>query len=318
MIAAAAKGVPLWPVSLARGVDVVGLGEICLDEVAIARRLPEPAGKAEMLEWRTEAGGQVATAVLAARRLGRSAAFIGAVGDDDAGVRVRTPLADAGVDLSAVRVLPGVSSQRAMIWIDEASGERTILSHRPKELALPAASVPVTLVARAGVLLVDGGHPEAACAAAEAAREAGVPVVLDADQTAAEPEAMLRRCDFPILPEDLARALYGSPEAALETLGAGGARLAVVTLGEGGAIAAGTAAASPIHSPALSITAVDTTGAGDAFHGAFCDAVLAGHDAAVTLQRANVAAGLNCLAVGAQGGLPTAAQLESALARAER
>jgi len=90
-----------------------------------------------------------------------------------------------------------------------------------------------------------------------------------------------------------------------------GARLAVVTLGEVGALA--RLGEREIESPAYCVPVLDTTGAGDVFHAAFVWALLEGMDAESCLRAANAAAGMNCRAVGAQGGLASRAELEAFL-----
>ena len=289
---------------------MVGVGQISLDQVGIAAPLPRPAGKARMQAWHERPGGQVATALLAAARLGRTTSFVGTVGDDDAADVVLDPLRAAGVALQHVRRVSGAATQRAMIWIDAATGERTVFWHREEGLALAPGEVPAALVATAGVLLVDAGDPAASLAAAQVARDAGRPVVLDADGEQNGLDELLAVADFPILSSELARARFGGEEAAVRKLAAR-ARLAVVTLGAEGAIACD---GDRLHrSPALAIAAVDTTGAGDAFHGAFCDAVFRGLGADAALSWSNAAAGLSCTGLGAQGGLPTHQEIERAL-----
>ena len=294
-------------------VDVLGIGQIALDQVGRATPLPKPAGKARMDAWQQHPGGQIATAVLAAARLGRRTAFVGTVGDDAAAEVALAPLAAAGVDLGGVRRVAGACTQSAMIWIDAETGERTVLWHREKALALEPADVPEAPVASAGVLLLDAGDPPAALAAAQVAREAGRPVVLDADGDSEGLEPLLAACDFPILSSELARSHFGGEEAAARELAAAGARLAVVTLGPEGALACD--GEHLLRAPGLRVATVDTTGAGDAFHGAFCDALLTGLGAQAALAWSNAVAGLNCTGQGAQGGLPTRTQVERLLSR---
>ncbi len=290
----------------------MGIGPISLDQVGVAQTLPVPAGKAPMTTWHVSTGGQVATALLCIRRLGRQTAFVSTVGDDEAATQVLAPLAAAGVDTSRVRTVRGAATQRAMIWVDAGSGERTVLWQRDTALTLSGADAPLALVAEAGLLLIDGGDPEASLPAAREAREHGVPVVMDADGDGPAVDELLALSDFPIVSGDWASQRWGSAESAVHALAAQGATLAVVTQGRHGAVAAG--AATPLlHAPALRIQPVDTTGAGDAFHGAFCDAVLGGAGAEEALRFSNAVAGLNCLHLGAQAGLPTRQTVESAL-----
>lgn len=308
---------PLWRArdAAAAAVDVIGIGQSSLDHVCLVDGLPELGGKARIAASLRMPGGQVATALLGCARLGLRCAFVGAVGDDEAGRAVLAPLARAGIDISAVRVVPGIATQIAVILVDRESGERTVLWHRDPALGLGVSHVSRAAITAARLLHLDGGDPEAGAFAAKAAREAGIPVLLDADTAAPGMSELLAHVDFPVVSKAFAAAFSGSedPREALRTLVHGGARMAVVTLGDQGALA--LVGERWLVSPAFSIAARDTTGAGDAFHAAFAFAVLEGLGPARTLRFANAAAALNCLALGAQGGLPTRGELERFLAR---
>ncbi|MDX1649589.1 MAG: PfkB family carbohydrate kinase [Myxococcota bacterium] len=255
-------------------------------------------------------GGQVATAARALARLGLRVGLVTSIGDDGAGERALAPLADDGVERVAVKRVPGAASQLAFILVDRTSGERTVLWHRDPRLALEPADLSRDDLTDVRLLHLDAGDPETAAWAAGVAREAGVPVLLDADAWSPELGPLLERVDFPIVSRELAEAL-GGPRAALEELAARGARFPVVTLGAEGCLAGAPPGRA---SPAFAVEARDTTGSGDVFHAAFGWALLEGLDAAGVLRAANAAAALSCRAVGAQGALPTREELEAFLA----
>ena len=125
---------------------------------------------------------------------------------------------------------------------------------------------------------------------------------------------MLRSVDFPIVSTQFAETRFGGAEEALRGLAGLGAHYPVVTLGERGAV--GGVGAARRASPAFDVEVKDTTGAGDVFHGAFVVAVLEGAGPERALRLANAAAAMNCRALGAQGGLPTRAELDAFLASA--
>jgi sugar/nucleoside kinase (ribokinase family) len=138
-------------------------------------------------------------------------------------------------------------------------------------------------------------------------------VVLDADSVVPGLEKLLARVDFPIVSRALAEAMSGSGglRGALRELCARGARLAVVTLGEHGALA--RTGERLIESPAFRVPVRDTTGAGDVFHAAFCFGLLEGLGWEEILRGANAAAAMSCRTLGAQGELPTRAELAAFL-----
>lgn len=311
-------GPPLWPARRTGGLDVVGVGQVCIDHVATVERLPGVGGKLRADQYTRLPGGQIATAMLACARLGLRAAFAGTLGDDEDARLALGPLRAAGVDLAGVRLRPGVCTQTSEIWIERASGERTIVWFRDPRLALRPDEVPRDAIAGARALHLDAGDLPAALAAARAARAAGVPIALDADAVAPGVEELLASVDFPVVSRSFAETLHGSSRLreALDRMLAAGARMAVVTLGEGGALA--RTRERWIESPGFEVEVRDTTGAGDAFHAGFLWALLEGLDAEGVLRAANAAAALNCRALGAQGGLPDRGELEAFLAGARR
>lgn len=303
----------LWPgaaAAAARPLDLIGVGQVSLDLVGVVERLPAFGGKRDLDAYASQPGGQVATAVLAASRLGLRVAWAGALGGDAAAETVLAPLRAAGVDVSGAVHVAGVPTRLAIVLVERASGERMVLCHRDPRLVLRPEALDRERIAATRVLHVDASDPEASLWAARVARKAGAAVMLDADATWEGQEALLRCVDFPIVSSEFAQSLSGTGRIrdGLKALSSFGARLAVITLGAGGAIAA--TAAGAFGSPAFRIAARDTTGAGDAFHGAFAGALVGGASAREALRRANAAAGHNCEAFGAQGGLPTSKELE--------
>jgi sugar/nucleoside kinase (ribokinase family) len=305
---------PLW--SEWRGthrVDVVGLGQCALDQVLLVDGTPEFTGKKRVVDLMRSPGGQIATGVLACTRLGLSGALLTAVGDDARSEAVLEPLAAAGVDLTGVRVVPGADSQLSVIVVDRETGERTVFWHRDSRLSMRVREVRREEIEQGRVLLLDAQDLELSTWAAGIARDAGNPVVLDADTPEPGIDALLRRVDFPIVSREFAEKHFGtrSPGDFLRGLTALGARLPIVTLGDRGAVAGGREGV--IESPAFQIDARDTTGAGDVFHAAFIWGLLEGMGEARILRAANAAAAMNCRALGAQGGLPNREELEDFL-----
>lgn len=305
---------PLWrerpgPFAL----DLIGFGQCSVDHVCLVDGLPPIGGKRAMAGYAVQPGGQIATAVLAAARLGLRGAFVGAVGDDAGGALALAPLARGGVDVTGVRRVAGAPTRLAVILVDLASGERTVLGHRDPRLCLRAEDLSAERIASARCLLTDGEDPEAAAHVARAARAAGVPVVVDVDAGGDELEPLLAATDFPVVSRSFAEWFGGdgTVRSGLARLVGLGARMAVATLGEHGCLA--LLGEREIASPGFAITPRDTTGAGDVFHAAFVWGLLEGLAPEPLLRAANAAAALACCALGAQGGLPTRAELEAFL-----
>ena len=305
---------PLWRErSGVADVDLLGIGQCSVDHVCTVEGLPPFGGKRAMLAYQVLPGGQVATALLAGARLGLRSAFVGATGADAGAALALAPLQAAGVDVAGVRRIAGAETRLAVILVDRASGERTVLGYRDPRIRLGAADVPEAALARARCLLVDGEDPDAAAHAARRARAAGLPVLVDVDTVAPELEPLLAAADFPVVSRSFAEAYGGDGRvrSGLARLVAQGARMAVATLGEHGCLA--LLGDREIASPAFAVALRDTTGAGDVFHAAFAWGLLEGLAPEPLLRAANAAAALSCRALGAQGGLPTRAELAAFL-----
>jgi sugar/nucleoside kinase (ribokinase family) len=310
----AADTKPLWRERDARrSVDVLGIGQNSYDQVARVDVFPTFASKTAATSFEAFPGGQIAGAVHACARLGLRAAWVSSVGDDGAADVVLESLRSAGVDVSEVRRIKGAQTQNALILVHGASGERTVIWHRDARLALKATDLRRTSIQRARALHLDASDPDVAVWAAKIARRAGIPVVLDADHYRPELEPLLGLVDFPIVSREFAETYTtgGAVRDTLARLCVAGARLSVVTLGAIGALA--KTGDRVIESPGFRVEPSDTTGAGDAFHGAFIWAVLAEFDAERALGFANAAGALCCREAGAQAGHPTRAELEAFL-----
>jgi sulfofructose kinase len=292
---------------------VLGVGECSLDTWLEVDALPAPGGKTAVADWRELPGGQVATATLAAARLGLRAAYAGVVGDDAAAQRVLAPLRAASVDCSRVRVASQARTRAAVIVVERASGERAVLGYRDPRLAEHGPALGALALDEVRLLLLDGADFASALPLARAARARGVPVVLDLDAPSPQAEELLECADFPVVSQGFAERAFGSAETALARLASCGARLPVVTCGARGALAWWQG--RPLASAAFAVDAIDTTGAGDAFHGAFAWGLLQGLDVVALLRASNAAAALACTGRGAQGALPDAARLQAFLAR---
>jgi sugar/nucleoside kinase (ribokinase family) len=307
---------PLWPRRRSScPIDLLGLGQISLDLVAVLSRWPARGEKRALEEEQELPGGQVATALLAATRLGLRCAFAGAVGDDAAAGRALAPLLAGGVDCTQVRRLAGCASRQALVLCERESGERTVFERRDPALRLSPEQVAPAAVDAAAALLVDAEHPEAALHALRLARRAGALTLCDLERADATSRAIGAEVDFPIVSQGFADEIWsGDCAQALHRIAGPHTRMAVVTRGERGALALWEGRV--IEVPALAIQALDTTGAGDVFRGAFAFAALGGCGARETLELACAAAGLACLGRGAQGALPDLAEVRALLQRA--
>jgi sulfofructose kinase len=241
--------------------------------------------------------------MVACRRWGLRVRYVGKVGEDSAAELQRREMRREGVE-AHFAVARGCDSQVAYILVDESSGERTILWQRDPRVALRAKELRREWVVRARALLVDGHDVAAATAAARWARTAGIPVIADVDNIYAGIETLLKNVDYLIGSREFPGRLVGKKKLllALPMLRHRfGCRFVASTLGKHGAL--GWDGSRFYYSPAYRVRVVDTTGAGDVFHGAFVYALLQDWAIERMLGFSCAAAGLNCTAVGARGGI---------------
>jgi sulfofructose kinase len=302
-----------------RPFDMVGVGQNATDTVIIVPRYPEYNSKSLFVEERLEAGGQVATAVIACRKLGKRCKYIGTVGDDERGRFQLMSLKTSGVDIEDVEVVPGCPNQTAYIIIDRRTGERTILWHRDPRLTLKPEMLSRESICAGRLLHLDAGDLEAAAIAAQWARAAGIPVTCDIDTLYENIDRLLQHLDYFVASASVPEPYTGEPDPfkALQIIrGEFGMKVAAVTLGADGVLA--LADSGFLYSPAYEVDAVDTTGAGDVFRGALCYAVLQEMPLDRALDFSCAAAALNCTKVGARGGVPSLPEVQTLMQRAGR
>jgi len=288
-----------------RSLHALCIGHAALDILGVADGWPEPDVKTLLRSLERQGGGPAATAAVTIRRLGTPARFLGVVGDDDLGAWVLGDLRREKVDVSDVRVRRGKTSHLSVCVSDPLTGSRNVFWHPGDAPDLTPREVPRRLLDGVGVVLCDGRHVEASLVLVDAARKRGIPTLLDGGSLRPETRRLLRRVDACIASLVFARALAGSeePEEMLRALEAQGPSIVGVTLGARGAIARERGGPT-IRVPALRVRVADTTGAGDAFHGAFAWGLLHRKPLRWTLRFASVVAGLKCRSVGGRRGLP--------------
>jgi len=280
----------------AGGVDVIGLGQNAVDYLVEVPEWPPRGGKRRASGLQVLPGGQVATAMVALSRLGMRAAYLGRVGDDEGGRAQLADLAREGVDTDGVRVVPGVPTQFGVILV-EPGGDRTILWGLDEALAPRPDDLDRGRVTSARALHLDVTGIEAAVCAARWARQAGMWISLDIDRRVPGDEDLLALCDIVISSEEI--GWLDGP-------------LCGVTLGERGAALRWRGGEA--RCPALfANNAVDTTGCGDVFRGAFLAAALDDLDVAEALRFACAAAALKTRAPGGRAGIPGRAEITDLL-----
>ncbi len=295
--------------------DVVGFGLNAVDHLCVVDEFPERDTKPRVREFARTPGGQAASAMVLCARLGLRAKYVGKVGGDEAGAFSLDSIRSEGVDVADVDTVDGATNQLAMVIVERSTGTRTILWHRPDGIATKPEEITPAKIAVGRVLLVDGHDAPAAAAAARMARERGVPVVLDAESVKEGTQEVVESTDVVVASRSFPERFTGldNLDDAFVAIRDLGPRVVCVTLGSLGALLM-TDLGWVYSSPAYKVDVVDTTGAGDIFHGAFIYGMLKRWPVERILDFSNAAAGLKCTELGARGGARTLRDVERFMA----
>ena len=288
----------------AAGVRVICLGLSALDQIwRVDRLFSGESEKIRSLAYSTLGGGMAANAAVAVARLGGSVAFWGRGGDDAAGREMRSALAAEGIDVENFRLFANGRSSVSGIVVD-TSGERQIVNFRG---LFPEAAdwLPIADVARASAVLADPRWVEGAAALFGKARAIGIPTVFDGDVADSEIfERLLPLTDHAVFSEPALAAFAGSAnDSALSGLARFGCRVIAVTRGENGVSWHQNGRMHRLA--AYPVDVVDTTGAGDVFHGAYAFAIGGGLEVRDAMAFAAATAALKCTRSGGRIGIPS-------------
>jgi sulfofructose kinase len=260
-------------------------------------------------------GGMASNASVAAARLGADVEYWGRVGDDASGAQILAWLGDEAVKTHNVRRIPGARSPRTAVLVDD-SGERLICGYNDPALDDDPSWLPLASLAGCDALLADVRWRAGAARALDAAREAGVPSILDADIAPVESlRDLCVRCDYAIFSHGGLEKASGVPNPAegLRRMANVVRGLAGVTLGENGFM--WLEEGRERYAAAPQVTVVDTLAAGDVFHAAFALAIAERKSVAEAARFANAAAALKCTRSGGRNGAPTRNEVEALLNR---
>lgn len=278
--------------------DVAVIGSVNLDLVATTARLPGPGETVSGTSYAEHAGGKGLNQAIAAARSGASVALVAAVGDDAAGTTLRSLAADDGIDVTAVSVVAGEATGRALITVDEHA-ENSIVVVPGANARLRAEDAP-----RARVVIAQLEVPidEVITAFRHARREGGT-TVLNPAPAQVLPDELVQLCDI-VVPNEHEAELIGGVSALLDR----GVSAVVTTRGGAGVVV--TASIDGVvdtwNEPAVAVTPADTTGAGDAFCGALAARLAAGDELRDAVRYAAAAGALATTVAGAVPSLPHA------------
>jgi sulfofructose kinase len=301
--------------------DAVGFGLNAVDHLIVVPEYPTFDTKVRLLEHKQAAGGQAASTMVALKRLGLKTAYGGRFGSDTEGQFGLQALEAEGVDLEFAEVVEHAHNQIAFVFIDARNGERTIIWDRDERLGYRADEAPVALAGRGQVLHLDGHDRLAGARMAHAARQQATIVSADIENIYEGLPELLPLIDLLVGSREFPHRLTGIADektSLVELQARYGCAVVGMTLGDRGAML--YCEGQFIEAPAYDVPGgcLDTTGAGDAFHGGLLYGMLTGQDVETSLKLANAAAALKCRELGARTSLPSGNELTEFLSKANR
>jgi len=278
--------------------DVLCVGQACFDLTFSVDKHPDSDEKLFASAMQCSGGGPAANAAIAVARLGLQSAFVGYLGNDLYGEQHRQEFNQEQVDVS--RLVRGNHPTPLSTILVKPDGQRALINYKGETTPLAADVVNIEHLS-AKAILFDGHQPFISETIAKTAQQLKIPTILDAGSVHQGTLKLLNQVDYLVASKKFAKQYAGNINTALNQL-AQIAPVVVITLGEEGLI--WQQGSDTGRLPAFSVEVVDTTGAGDAFHGAFAAAIALNKDLKDSLIYASAAGALCCGRLGARAGMP--------------
>ena len=299
--------------------DILGIGVVTVDDLYYVDHYPASDTKMPATDEQRQGGGLTATAIVAAARLGCSAAFLGVLGEDELSQFTIRELEQQGVDCSPVIRRSEARPFHSVVIVDNSNGHRTIIYSGKGNIPTTPEDVSTELIAKSRLLFVDQIYAAAAIRAANIAHTLGVPVVADIE-TADDPLVvqLMDKVDHLIVSYELGAYVTGMTEAdaIVKALARPQKACVAVTHGDRGCWYS-EAGAAVRHLPAFKVDVVDTTGCGDVFHGAYAAAISQRRSVEDAIRLAAATAAIKATQPGGRAGIPDLATVQQFMEKHE-
>jgi sulfofructose kinase len=304
--------------------DCIGFGMNVVDYLSILDPYPDLDEKVEVIQSSMQGGGPVPTAMVTLAKLGAKVAYIGKVGNDPEGGFVKAEFEKEGVNTDYLIVDKESKTAKAFIWVDKKTGKRTVALDKTKLNDTKISELKFLNSISTRFLHIDAREREVNIFLAKWAKKLGAKVSLDVGSLRSDVESVFPFVDYLIVSKRFACGItkLSDPFSACKELmktcrnHGKGFETVVVTIGEDGCICGSPRGFSTtenedriFHSPGFPVKVVDTTGAGDVFHGAFIYGLLKSWNLKKTAQFANACAAMKCRKLGGRAGIPNLAQI---------
>lgn len=288
------------------------VGITVLDRIQRVANLPTTGGKYVAKDYFEVGGGPAATAAVAVAKLGHPVDFIGRVGQDGVADTMLTELASYGVGIDKAVHINGASSAFSAVLVDD-KGERMIINYQDPSLSRDPKALESVDFSQYQTVLTDVRWPEGAKFALEQAKRYSIPSVLDADVAPDPIEDLVKLADHVAFSEPGLEKFTGSndPIEGLKLAQKQTDGKVYVTVGSKGCYWLENG--EVCHEPVIKVDVVDTTGAGDVFHGALAVAVAESKQSRESIVFSNTVAALKCTKRGGREGIPTRTEVDQKL-----
>jgi len=294
--------------------DLICMGVIALDNILLVERIPQPDEVIFARKIGSFPGGTSANVAVAAAKLGAKVGFVGKVGNDLNGRKLIDDLKRSNVDASRVLIDYKAETTITYIFIDK-QGRRTIIGLPGASELLSYKELDLDYLKSCKIFYTEGASPEVCLKVVRELKKSGIKISLDLSEIGASSgtdtfKNLVMNADI-LFSNRRSFQLFTKKSDLIEPakdLTRKGPEIVVITLGDKGCLV--ITEDDIISKPGFQVKIVDTTGAGDAFHGAFLFGILKGMSLEKAAELANAVAAISITHYGARTGLPT---LEQAL-----
>ncbi|MCL2773057.1 MAG: carbohydrate kinase family protein [Oscillospiraceae bacterium] len=287
--------------------DIVGIGRPCIDILTVVDKLPKPDSGAGILDFSRQGGGNVATAMVAAARLGAKVGMIGVTGTCIHGKAIREDFAYNNVDISQIVTVDGAPNDFAIILSDLETKGRSILYKGGGLRQIDAGDLNKDYITSANILHLEGGPGDVEITAALWMKEAGKKVAYDVANYSERIKYFTPLIDIFIASEFYYKAAFGADEnyeKNCKLVSETGPEIVVFTLGKKGCVGYSKSEGFFVEE-AFKVNVFDTLGAGDVYHGAFLAGLTKGFSVRETAKFANAVSAIKICYIGGRAGIPS-------------
>ena len=273
------------------------------DKIYYVENIPSKCGKFVANNYKEVGGGPAATAAVAIAKLGAEVDFIGRVGDDETGKTIIDELKHYGVNTDHIKIYSNARSSQSAILVD-AQGERLIINYPSPDLLVETCWLEHIDFSQYDAILCDVRWHEGAEYCLTKAIKLNIPTILDADITPQDISTLVSLATHSVFSKPGLEKLTKNNDLNLSLELAQSMSNGIVYVTKGSEGCAWIEENQKRHYPAFKINVVDTTGAGDVFHGAFAFAVAQKYPIEKTIKFATAVAALKCTKYGGRDGIP--------------